>query len=108
MPTVSVRSAIQNSVPISNFNKGMAGKIFAEVRSNGPKVVIKNNMPECVLMSPDEYISMLDELENMRLLLVAEKRMDYKTDDLIGAEALMEESNISQAELDAMEDVEIE
>lgn len=108
MSTVSVRSAIQNSVPISNFNKGMAGKIFAEVRSNGPKVVIKNNMPECVLMSPDEYISMLDELENMRLLLVAEKRMDYKTDDLIGAEALMEESNISQAELDAMEDVEIE
>ena len=42
MRTVSVRSAIQNSVPISNFNKGMAGKIFSDVRATGPKVVIKN------------------------------------------------------------------
>ncbi len=45
MRTVSVRSAIQNSVPISNFNKGMAGKIFSDVRATGPKVVIKNNIP---------------------------------------------------------------
>ena len=71
MPTISLRSAIQNSVPISNFNKGMAGKIFADVRSNGPKVVIKNNTPECVLMSPEEYISLLDELDDMRLLAMA-------------------------------------
>lgn len=37
----SVVSAIKNTVPISQFNRGMAGKVFSEVKKSGPKVVIK-------------------------------------------------------------------
>ena len=108
MPTISLRSAIQNSVPISNFNKGMAGKIFADVRSNGPKVVIKNNTPECVLMSPEEYISLLDELDDMRLLAMAKDRISHTSGKTITHEEIMKRYGISQEELDSMEDVEIE
>jgi len=108
MPTISLRSAIQNSVPISNFNKGMAGKIFADVRSNGPKVVIKNNTPECVLMSPEEYISLLDELDDMRLLAMANDRISHTSGKTITHEEIMKKYGISQEELDSMEDVEIE
>ena len=108
MPTISLRSAIQNSVPISNFNKGMAGKIFADVRSNGPKVVIKNNTPECVLMSPEEYISLLDELDEMRLLAMAKDRISHTSGKTITHEEIMKKYGISQEELDSMEDVEIE
>ena len=64
----SVVSAIQNTVPISSFNKGIAGKIFREVRATGAKVVIKNNVPECVLISPEEYVQLMDELSDARLL----------------------------------------
>lgn len=60
---LSVKSAIKSTVPISNFNRGLAGKIFADVRTSGAKVVIKNNMPECVLLSPEEYIRIIDRLE---------------------------------------------
>ncbi|MBQ3862436.1 MAG: type II toxin-antitoxin system Phd/YefM family antitoxin [Schwartzia sp.] len=108
MPTISLRNAIQNSVPISNFNKGMAGKIFADVRSNGPKVVIKNNTPECVLMSPEEYISLLDELDDMRLLAMAKDRISHTSGKTITHEEIMKKYGISQEELDSMEDVEIE
>ena len=108
MPTISLRSAIQNSVPISNFNKGMAGKIFADVRSNGPKVVIKNNTPECVLMSPEEYISLLDELDDMRLLAMAKDRISHTSGKTITHEEIMKKYGISQEELDSMEDFEIE
>ena len=45
--------ALRNTIPISLFNKGMAGKIFKSVKENGSKVVMKNNVPECVLMSPE-------------------------------------------------------
>lgn len=48
----SVISAIKNTVPISLFNRGQAGKIFEEVRQSGAKVVMKNNTAECVLLSP--------------------------------------------------------
>lgn len=108
MPTISLRSAIQNSIPISNFNKGMAGKIFSELRSSGPKVVIKNNNPEGVIMSPEEYIAMLDEIEEMRLMLLAENRLQNSTGQLIAHSEVLETLGISQAELDEMEDVEIE
>ncbi len=43
-----VMGAIRSTVPISRFNKGLAGKIFTEVRRTGPKVVMKNNVAECV------------------------------------------------------------
>ena len=48
----SVMSAIKNTVPISQFNRGLSGKIFEDVKQSGSKVVRKNNVAECVLMSP--------------------------------------------------------
>ena len=108
MAIISVRSAVKNSVPISKFNKGLAGRIFADVRSNGPKVVMKNNAPECVLVSPEEYIALLDKLEDMNLLLLAEKRLKDSETPVIPQEKVLAELNISQNELDSMEDVEIE
>ncbi|MCR5559028.1 MAG: type II toxin-antitoxin system Phd/YefM family antitoxin [Schwartzia sp.] len=108
MPKISLRSAIQNSVPISNFNKGMAGKIFADVRSNGPKVVIKNNNPECVLMSPEEYISILDEIADMKLLLLAKERTKNAPKKIYRHGEVMKELGISEDDLKAAEDIEIE
>lgn len=73
----SIRSAIESTIPISLFNRGLAGKIFDEVKKYGAKVVIKNNVPECVLLSPDEYIRLLDEANDARLLAVATERMSH-------------------------------
>ena len=42
-------------VPISRFNRGEANKIFDEVKETGYKVVVKNNIPICVLLSPERY-----------------------------------------------------
>ena len=71
----SVVSAILNTIPISQFNRGLAGKIFDEVKTTGAKVVIKNNVAECVLLSPDEYVRLMDEVNDARLLAVATERM---------------------------------
>lgn len=71
----SIRSAIENTVSISLFNKGLAGKIFEEVKLSGAKVVMKNNSAECVLLSPDEYLQLLDEINEVRALSTAEERL---------------------------------
>ena len=70
----SVMSAITNTVPITQFNRGLAGKIFEEVKQCGAKVVMKNNVAEWVLISPDEYVRLMDELNDARLLAVASFR----------------------------------
>ena len=45
-----IRGVIENTVPLAMFNKGLAGKIFDEVKRCGAKVVLKNNAAECVLL----------------------------------------------------------
>ena len=50
----SIVNAITKTIPISMFNRGLAGKIFSDVKTNGPKVVMKNNAAEVVLISPAE------------------------------------------------------
>lgn len=71
----SIRSAIENTVSISLFNKGLAGKIFDEVRLSGAKVVMKNNSAECVLLSPEEYLHLLDSVNEMRAAASAVLRL---------------------------------
>ena len=39
----SVVSAIRDTVPITQFNRGLAGQIFEDVKTHGAKVVMKNN-----------------------------------------------------------------
>ena len=60
--------ALRNTIPISLFNKGMAGKIFKSVKENGSKVVMKNNVPECVLMSPESYLAMTENWKTLNCL----------------------------------------
>lgn len=69
---MNIIAAIQNTISISQFNRGLAGKIFQDVKNSGAKVVMKNNAPECVLLSPDEYVSLMDEVNDARLLTLAE------------------------------------
>lgn len=105
----SVRSAIENTVSISQFNRGQAGKIFEDVKQSGAKVVMKNNVPECVLMSPESYIALLDALEVAQLQVLAMERLaNYDPEKLISQEEINRKYGITQEELDAMEDVEFE
>ena len=62
---------LNNTVPISLFNKGLAGRIFNSVKKTGAKVVMKNNAPECILLSPEEYKKMIDEIKEAKLLLTS-------------------------------------
>ena len=68
---LSVVSAIRNTVPITQFNRGLAGQIFEDVKATGAKVVMKNNSAECVLLAPDEYVRLMDELNDAWLAVLA-------------------------------------
>jgi len=105
---ISISGVVNSLVPISRFNKGEANKIFEEVRETGFKIVLKNNSPACVLITPEIYEEMLETIENYRLLVEAEKRMENaKAEDFISSEKAMQEMGISEADLNAI-DVKLE
>ena len=105
----SVVSAIRNTIPISQFNRGLAGQIFEDVRTHGAKVVMKNNAAECVLLSPEEYVRLMDELNDARLAALAVERMaSFDLATLVPEEEVWDRLGITDDELDEVGEVEFE
>ena len=108
MDKMSIVGMMNAMVPITRFNKGEASKIFDEVESSGIKIVVKNNKPACVLLSPAQYENLRKMLSDAILLAEAEKRMAANDDsENISHEDLLAELGITEDEL-ADVDVEIE
>ena len=102
-------NAITHTISISLFNRGLAGKVFEDVKKSGAKVVIKNNTPECVLLSPDEYVKLMDELNDARLLAVANERMTaFDTSNVIPESDVLKELGVTSDELAEADEVDIE
>ena len=109
MIITSVMSVITNTVPITQFNRGLAGKIFEDVKRCGAKVVMKNNTAECVLISPDEYVRLMDELNDARLLAIASERMaHFDPASLISEEEMNRRLGVSENDLTGFDEVDIE
>jgi PHD/YefM family antitoxin component YafN of YafNO toxin-antitoxin module len=95
-------------IPISRFNKGEANKIFDEVRMSGFKVVVKNNAPACVLLTPERYQEIMDLLDDQYLIAVAEERIKNNNCVTHSFEEILAMDGLTLADIEAAEDVEIE
>ncbi len=108
MSEISVQNVMKSIVPITRFNKGEASRIFEEVETSGTKIVMKNNKPACVLMSPDKYEALMETLADYALQEEAQVRMaSFDPADTVSREEVMDSLGITQKDLDEI-DVEIE
>lgn len=100
---------ITNTILITRFNRGLAGKIFDEVKRCGAKVVMKNNVAECVLLSPEEYVRLMDEVNNARLLVMAYERMShFDPSTTISGEEMNRRFGVTESAQEGFDAVEIE
>ena len=104
-----VTNTVKGTVALSDFDRGLAGKIFADVRENGAKMVMRGNIAECVLLSPEEYDRITEELEDAQLLAVAEERLShYDPAKTISWEEMNAYLGITEENLANCEEVELE
>ena len=100
---------LQSLVPISQFNKGQAAKIFDRLHSEKELIVLKNNQPSAVILSPEEYTRLTEIEENYFLLLEANRRIEENGDKkTVSLDSVMDHLGISKEELLEAEDVDIE
>ena len=104
---VQTAEFIRSMIPVSRFNKGEAAKIFKEVSLTGMKIAVKNNKPACVLLSPERYEAMMEEMEDLYLMAEAEKRI-AEGGPTISFQDVMAKNGITEADLEGWEDVEID
>jgi len=100
---------LQSLVPISQFNKGQAAKIFDRLHSERELIVLKNNQPSAIILSPKEYTRLTDIEEDYFFLLEANKRIEENVDNnTVSFDAVMNNLGISKEELLDAEDIDIE
>lgn len=98
---LTTKDLLKAIVPISRFNKGEANKIFSEVSKSGYKIVVKNNKPTCVLITPEMYEEMMETIEDYYLLVETKKRMnDAKEDEFVSHDQLIKNLHIKDHEID--------
>lgn len=100
---------LQSLVPISQFNKGQAAKIFDRLHSENELIVLKNNQPSAIILSPEEYTRLTEIEEDYYLLLEANRRLESDGNNkTVSLNNVMNELGISEDELLSAEDVDIE
>lgn len=104
-----IKQISNRTVSISDFNRGLAGRIFDDVKSTGSKVVLKNNTPECVLLSPEEYSRLMDELEDARDLMLAKSRLESMDEiGIISKEDIEKAFNMNFDDIEPIDEEEFE
>lgn len=99
---------LNSLVPITQFNRGQASRIFDRLRTERQLVVLKNNQPEAIILSPEEFSRLSEIEENYLLLLEAAERLTRNEAPATPLNDVMKELGISEEELAAAEDVAIE
>ena len=103
---------LDSLVPITQFNRGQASRIFDRLHSESRLIVLKNilknNQPAAIILSPSEFQRLSEIEEDYTLLLEATRRLKEDSSSTSCREEVMSELNISEAELAAAGDVVIE
>lgn len=100
---------LQSLIPITQFNRGQASRIFDRLHTERQLIVLKNNQPSAVILSPEEYARLAEIEEDYFLLLEADKRLEESHGkSTFSFDEVMNDFGISETELEETEDVQIE
>ena len=101
-------NVLNKLIPITQFNRGQASRIFDRLHTESQLVVLKNNQPAAVILSPEEYSRLSEIEEEYYLIMEANERLANNRKPTIPMEDVMKELGITQEEVDAANDVVIE
>ena len=99
---------LDSLVPITEFNRDQASKIFDRLHSESRLIVIKNNQPAAIILSPSEFQRVSEMEEDYTLLLEAIRRLKEDSSSTYSREDVMSELDISEADLADAGDVVME
>ncbi len=99
---------LDSLVPIAQFNRGQASRIFDRLHSENRLIVLKNNQPAAIILSPSEFQRLSEIEEDYTLLLEATRRLKEGSSSTSSRKEVMSELEISEADLTAAGDAVME
>lgn len=95
-----MQDVLNSLVPITQFNRGQASRIFNRLHDEDKLIVLKNNKPTAVILSPKEYERLSEIEKDYELLLEATERLENNDKPTVSMENVMTELGITQDEID--------
>ena len=108
---LDLRNALDHIISVSDLGRGKASKVIQDVEKNKDQyIVVKNNRPQAVILSVDEYNTLMATREELELLLLATKRItENDSEKYTSMKNVLEEMGITDSEIDELaESVDIE
>ena len=101
--------ALNSLVSITQFNKGQASRIFDRLNTEKQLIVLKNNVPSAVIISPEEYIRLSEIAEDYYLLTEAQMRLkNNEGKKALSFSDVMQNCGITENDIENAEDLETE
>lgn len=115
----NIRNMIKKFVSISDLSRGKASQVVQNVVKNEDQcIIVKNNKPEAVILSLNEYLTLIDIKEKMNeleedieLIQMVRKRIENTTkiNNAMSHEDILKRYDITEEEInELMNIVEIE
>ena len=108
IPMAYTADILDSLVPITQFNRGQASKIFDRLHSESRLIVLKNNQPAAIILSPSEFQRLSEIEEDYTLLLEATRRLKEDSSSTSSREEVMSKLDISETDLASAGDVVME
>lgn len=106
----SIFSMFNNFISQTDFNKGKSARIFDRAKKEKCLIVMKNNTPSAIILSPEEYARLAELEENFNLLMLTQNRLEnYDSNKDIPFSEILKKDGLTIDELKTMDiDAEIE
>lgn len=91
-------NVLKSLVPITQFNRGQASRIFDRLHTENQLVVLKNNQPAAVILSPEEYERLSEIEEDYQLLLETTRRLNAPDAPVTPMADVMKELGVTEEE----------
>ena len=96
-------------IPITQFNRGQASKIFDRLKDQKQLIVLKNNQASAVILSPEEFERLSEIEENYNLLVEAKHRMAAYAGELgVSRDDALKQLGVTEADIENAEEPVIE
>lgn len=105
---MNTATLLDNIVPTSAFSQGKSAKCFEKVSDGAPVIVMKNNAPYRVVVTPADFARMAELEEDNELLTMALARLEANAGKpAVPASEVYARLGVDMDEVAAMDDVEL-
>lgn len=104
-----IQQLLNSFIPVTLFNRGKASQIFDRLHKENRLIVLKNNQPSAIILSPTEYDRLTEIEEDYILMMEAQSRLEKNSNKKgLSEQQVIKDLGLTEDDIENAEDPEFE